>query len=295
MEAPPVPSEGASASSSPTFFEALHAKHIHNVAKVMAPRSDTESALQSVDHTNIEFMFMEYMFLEGVYWGLTALEIMGRGDEMDKPALVKMVLQCQHESGGFGGNIDHDPSMVYTRAAIYVLALCDGLEHVDADKVAGYITSLQNEDGSFAGDQWGEVDTRFSFSALSALAILKRLDAVDVDKACLYVAKCKNFDGGFGFKIEGESHGAAVFTGVGTLAIGQSLHYCDQVRPSFLPPSFLPSVRPSHRCFLSFLSFLLPSPVFPSALPSLPSFLSPFFSSFHPSFLTPSFSPLSTL
>ena len=113
MEAPPVPSEGASASSSPTFFEALHAKHIHNVAKVMAPRSDTESALQSVDHTNIEFMFMEYMFLEGVYWGLTALEIMGRGDEMDKAEIIEFVQSCLHDNGGYGGNVGHDPTIVY--------------------------------------------------------------------------------------------------------------------------------------------------------------------------------------
>jgi len=37
-----------------------------------------------------------------------------------------------------------------------VLTLYDRQDLVEADKVAGYVTSLQLPDGSFMGDKWGE-------------------------------------------------------------------------------------------------------------------------------------------
>ena len=89
----------------------------------------------------------------------------------------------------FGGNVDHDPHILYTLSALQILSLCDSLDRIDKDKIAKYIGTLQRPDGSFAGDEWGEIDTRFSYCALSSLAILDRLHSgvVDVDKAMDFI------------------------------------------------------------------------------------------------------------
>jgi len=84
--------------------------------------------------------------------------------------------------GGFGGNIDHDPHLLYTLSAIQILALFDSIDAINKDKVVEFISSLQQEDGSFAGDKWGEIDTRFSYIAISGLSLLGRLDAINLDK-----------------------------------------------------------------------------------------------------------------
>lgn len=99
-------------------------------------------------------------------------------------------------SDRFGGNLEHDPHMLYTLSAIQILAMYDELHLLDVGKVVGYVSILQQEDGSFAGDKWGEIDTRFSYCALSILAILGELDSghIDVGKAVHYVARyCDQF------------------------------------------------------------------------------------------------------
>lgn len=131
-------------------------------------------------------------------------------------------------AGGFGGNHQHDPHILYTLSAVQILALFDRLDAVDADKIANYIAGLQNEDGSFSGDGWGEIDTRFSYCAICCLSLLKRLDRIDLEKACNFVANCKNFDGGFGCVPGGESHAGQIFCCVGALAIGGALHHVDR-------------------------------------------------------------------
>jgi geranylgeranyl transferase type-2 subunit beta len=91
----------------------------------------------------------------------------------------------------FGGNISHDPHLLYTLSGLQILALFDQLDLVDGDKISKYISSLQQADGSFFGDRWGEVDTRFSYCALSAMSILGRLNSGDIDvgKAVEFVAR----------------------------------------------------------------------------------------------------------
>ncbi|EPS71823.1 hypothetical protein M569_02935 [Genlisea aurea] len=107
-----------------------------------------------------ESVVMEHIRLNGAYWGLTTLDIIGKLNAVDQEEVVSWVLECQHESGGFGGNIGHDPHVLFTLSAIQVLALFNKMDVLDTEKVANYIASLQAEDGSFAGDIWGEIDTR---------------------------------------------------------------------------------------------------------------------------------------
>ncbi|XP_055827800.1 geranylgeranyl transferase type-2 subunit beta 1-like isoform X1 [Solanum dulcamara] len=196
--------------------ELLVGKHVKYIITVEKRKDDFESVV------------MEHLRLNGAYWGLTTLDIMGKLAAVEQDEVISWVMQCQHGSGGFGGNIGHDPHVLYTLSAIQVLALFDKLHILDIDKVSNYIAGLQNEDGSFSGDIWGEVDTRFSYISILSLALLHRLDKIDVGKAVKYILSCKNVDGGFGCTPGAESHAGQIFCCVAALAITGSLHHVDK-------------------------------------------------------------------
>lgn len=42
---------------------------------------------------------MEHLRLNGAYWGLTTLDILGKLDAVDQDEVILWVMQCQHESG----------------------------------------------------------------------------------------------------------------------------------------------------------------------------------------------------
>ncbi|KAK8451452.1 hypothetical protein SEVIR_6G214800v4 [Setaria viridis] len=178
---------------------------------------------------SFESLVMEHIRLNGAYWGLTTLDLLHKLHAVDAAEVVDWIMSCYHpESGGFGGNVGHDPHVLYTLSAVQVLCLFDRLDVLDVDKVADYVAGLQNEDGSFSGDIWGEVDTRFSYIALCTLSLLHRLHKIDVQKAVDFVVSCKNLDGGFGAMPGGESHAGQIFCCVGALAITGSLHHIDR-------------------------------------------------------------------
>ena len=58
--------------------------------------------------------------MSGVYWGLTAMDLMGKVHLMNKEEIIEFVKSCQHESGGFGASVHHDASLLYTLSAIQV-------------------------------------------------------------------------------------------------------------------------------------------------------------------------------
>jgi len=74
--------------------------------------------------------------MSGVYWGVTALYILGEIDAMDKDEVITWVLSCQHPCGGFGGSERHDPHLLYTLSALQILAIYDELHRVEADQIA---------------------------------------------------------------------------------------------------------------------------------------------------------------
>ncbi|GMH12745.1 hypothetical protein Nepgr_014586 [Nepenthes gracilis] len=191
-------------------------KHVHYILSVEKKKDDFESVV------------MEHLRMSGAYWGLMTLDLLGKLGTVDHDEVISWVMKCQHESGGFGGNVGHDPHVLFTLSAVQVLALFDKIHILDIDKVSSYIAGLQNENGSFSGDIWGEVDTRFSYIAICALALLHRLDKIDVEKAVSYIASCKNLDGGFGCTPGGESHAGQIFCCVAALAITGSLHHVDK-------------------------------------------------------------------
>lgn len=74
--------------------------------------------------------------MSGMYWGLTALYLLDRLQDLDPQPILDWVLSCRHDNGGFGGSPRNDPHMLYTLSAVQILALYDRLDLVDADAVA---------------------------------------------------------------------------------------------------------------------------------------------------------------
>ncbi|KAI6785564.1 Geranylgeranyl transferase type-2 subunit beta-like protein [Emericellopsis cladophorae] len=192
--------------------------------------------IQSLDthKDELDYWLTEHLRLNGVYWGLTALHLLGHPDALPRDETLDFVLSCQHESGGFGAAPGHDAHMLSTVSAVQILAMVDGFDELDRRgrgkaQVGKYIAQLQNrETGTFYGDEWGEEDTRFLYGALNALSLLELTSLVDVVRAVSYVASCANFDGGYGVRPGAESHSGQIFTCVAALAIANRLDLVDQ-------------------------------------------------------------------
>ncbi|KLU84674.1 type-2 protein geranylgeranyltransferase subunit beta [Magnaporthiopsis poae ATCC 64411] len=145
--------------------------------------------IQSLDtkKEDYDYWLTEHLRLNGVYWGLVALHLLGHPEALPRDATIDFVLSCQHESGGFGAAPGHDAHMLSTVSAVQILAMVDALDELDkrgkgnAAQVGKFIADLQDrQTGTFAGDEWGEEDTRFLYGALNALSLLGRLDLVDI-------------------------------------------------------------------------------------------------------------------
>lgn len=77
----------------------------------------------------------EHLRLNGVYWGLTALHLLGHPDALPRDQTIEFVLACQNADGGFGAGPGHDSHMLYTVSAIQILATVQAISELD--KVGG--------------------------------------------------------------------------------------------------------------------------------------------------------------
>ena len=171
-----------------------------------------------------------HMRLSGVYWGVTAMALLGREAEMDRTYILQFVMSCYNPTvGGFAGNDAslHDVHLLYTSYALLILVVYDALDTLTIDMtnaIGSYVASRQNkDDGSFGGDEWNEIDVKFTYCALSVLSLLHQQDRVDVPLAMTFVASCRNFDCGFGNLPGCESHGGHIFTALASLSLGSAL------------------------------------------------------------------------
>ncbi|KAK4157842.1 terpenoid cyclases/protein prenyltransferase alpha-alpha toroid [Chaetomidium leptoderma] len=194
--------------------------------------------IQSLDTRKDEYDYWltEHLRLNGLYWGLTALHLLGHPDALPRAETIDFVLSCQHDSGGFGAAPGHDAHMLSTVSAVQILATIDAFDELETRgkgkaQVGKYISSLQNpETGTFAGDEWGEEDTRFLYGAFNALSLLGLLGLVDVGKAVNHIAACANLDGGYGVSPGAESHAGQIFTCVAALTIAGRQDLVDKER-----------------------------------------------------------------
>lgn len=161
------------------------------------------------DQDDYEYCMTEFLRMSGIYWGVTALDLMNQLDRLDRNSIIEFIRKCQCPiTGGIAPCEGHDPHMLYTLTAVQILCIYDALHEIDCDAVVRFVVGLQQIDGSFFGDKWGEVDTRFSLCAVATLTLLKRMEGtIDVEKAVTFVMSCCNHtDGGFGSKPGAESH-----------------------------------------------------------------------------------------
>lgn len=63
----------------------------------------------------------EFLRMSGIYWGVTALELMDNSSKIDQASIVEFVKKCQCPvSGGISPCEGHDPHILYTLSAIQV-------------------------------------------------------------------------------------------------------------------------------------------------------------------------------
>lgn len=89
--------------------------------------------IQSLDtkKDELDYWLTEHLRLNGVYWGLTALHLLGRPDALPRDETVDFVLSCQHDNGGFGAAPGHDAHMLSTVSAVQILAMVDAFEQLE--------------------------------------------------------------------------------------------------------------------------------------------------------------------
>lgn len=79
----------------------------------------------------LEYWLTEHLRLNGVYWGLTALHLLGHPDALPRDETIDFVLACQHDNGGFGAAPGHDAHMLYTVSAVQILVTIDAVDELD--------------------------------------------------------------------------------------------------------------------------------------------------------------------
>lgn len=86
--------------------------------------------IQSLDtkKDELDYWLTEHLRLNGVYWGLTALHLLGHPEALPRQETIDFVLSCQHDSGGFGAAPGHDAHMLSTVSAVQILAMVDAFD-----------------------------------------------------------------------------------------------------------------------------------------------------------------------
>ncbi|PWN22298.1 putative BET2-geranylgeranyltransferase type II beta subunit [Microstroma glucosiphilum] len=198
----------------------------HHLSTLLIPLHVKHILRLSSNTTSLAYHLSTHLRINGVYWGLMALELMGRGEELKEDELVDFVMSCwDKESGGFGSFPKHDAHLLSTCSAIQILVIKDRLEAVDKKKVADFVLSLQNPTSNlFFGDSSQlEEDSRFSYCATLTLSLLGALHRLDRTRTIAGIIACSNFDGGFGWVEGSESHAGGAFVCVASLAILDAL------------------------------------------------------------------------
>lgn len=90
--------------------------------------------IQSLDTRKDEYDYWltEHLRLNGLYWGLTSLHLLGEPGALPKDGVVDFVLSCQHPNGGFGAAPGHDAHMLSTVSAVQILAMLDALDDLES-------------------------------------------------------------------------------------------------------------------------------------------------------------------
>lgn len=82
-------------------------------------------------HTNVlffypqEYCMTEFLRMSGIYWGVTALDLMDNVEKINQAEIIEFIKKCQCPfSGGISPCEGHDPHILYTLSAVQVRFLC---------------------------------------------------------------------------------------------------------------------------------------------------------------------------
>ena len=99
--------------------------------------------LQNLDKTTdtdaIGHYTNEHLKLPGGYWCIGSLKLLNVLTNDRKEEIVNFIKACQHENGGFGGNIGHEPHITTTLYALLILAMFEEINAINLEKLAKYI------------------------------------------------------------------------------------------------------------------------------------------------------------
>ena len=95
----------------------------------------------------------EHLRMSGIYWGLTALHLLGHPDALPRDGVLKYVISCYCQDGGFAAAPGHDSHMLFTVSAVQLLATLDAIdefeEHIPGGKArvgnCAHLPSLQSQ------------------------------------------------------------------------------------------------------------------------------------------------------
>lgn len=79
----------------------------------------------------LEYWLTEHLRLNGLYWGLTALHLLGQPDALPRNEVLDFVLSCLHDNGGFGAAPGHDAHLLYTVSGVQILATLDAFTDLE--------------------------------------------------------------------------------------------------------------------------------------------------------------------
>ncbi|KAG5040939.1 hypothetical protein JHK82_013048 [Glycine max] len=177
---------------------------------------------------NFESVVMEHLRMNGAYWGLTTLDLLGKLHTVDVDEVVSWLMSCQHDSGGFGGNVEHDPHILYTLSAVQVLSLFDKLDVIDVDKILSackmkmdpfqgicgvklihgsldlvdkdllgwWLCERQVKSGGLNGRPEKLPDVCYSWWVLSSLIMIDRVHWISKEKLIKFILDCQDTENG---------------------------------------------------------------------------------------------------
>ncbi|OON13515.1 prenyltransferase and squalene oxidase repeat-containing domain protein [Opisthorchis viverrini] len=87
---------------------------------------------------------LDYLKLSGVFWTLTALDLLGELHNIDREAVLNLVVSCQQADGGLSPAPRHDSHLLSTLSGIQILALFGRMDMLNVDGATRFILSLQN-------------------------------------------------------------------------------------------------------------------------------------------------------
>jgi geranylgeranyl transferase type-2 subunit beta len=113
---------------------AAMARHLENLPEELQLATAAHvKYIQSLDtkKDEYEYWLTEHLRINGLYWGLTALHLLGHPGALPRTETIDFVLSCQHDNGGFGAAPGHDAHMLYTVSAVQILAMIDAFDELE--------------------------------------------------------------------------------------------------------------------------------------------------------------------